>query len=61
LLLAAPSPEFEGKTILLKIPHTSDTGLGGSELELSWKLLPEDKISLYQKVLRKLLREKSSQ
>jgi hypothetical protein len=26
----------EGKTLLLKTLHTSDTGLGGTELELSW-------------------------
>lgn len=30
-------PEFEGETVLLKIPETSDTGLGGIELDLTWK------------------------
>lgn len=33
-------PEVEGKFLLLKIPCTSDIGLGGSELDLTWKPHP---------------------
>lgn len=33
-------PELEGKTILLQTAHTSDTGLGGIELQLTWKASP---------------------
>lgn len=33
-------PELEGKTILLKTIHTSDTGFGGIELQLTWKASP---------------------
>lgn len=29
--------EFEGKSLLLNKPHSSDTGLGGSKLESTWK------------------------
>lgn len=32
----------EGKTLFLKIPHMSDTGLSGSDLELTGNLIPED-------------------
>ena len=32
-------PQCEGKALFLKPSHTSDTGLGGIELELPWKPL----------------------
>lgn len=31
--------QLEPKTLLLKTPHTSDTGLGEIDLELIWKPL----------------------
>lgn len=34
--------KLESKTLLLKMPHTADTELGGAELEPTWKLPPED-------------------
>lgn len=30
-------PAFEAKTLLLKMPCTSDIGFGGSRLEMAWK------------------------
>lgn len=33
-------PELKGETLLLKAPHTSDTGLGKIKLELTSKLPP---------------------
>lgn len=35
-------PELEGKTLLLKVPHTVNTGLGEIGLKLAWTLLPKD-------------------
>jgi hypothetical protein len=35
-------PVLEGKTLLLKMSHTVDMGLGGIKLELTRKLSPED-------------------
>lgn len=32
--------ELEGKTLLLKIPHTQGTGHGKRKLLLTWKLHP---------------------
>lgn len=31
---------LEGETLLLKTPHTFDTGLGGIKMKLTWKPLP---------------------
>lgn len=33
-------PKAKGKTLLLKPSQTSDTGFGGPEPELTWKLPP---------------------
>lgn len=33
-------PAFKGESILLKIPHTLDIGLGGIEQDMTWKLPP---------------------
>ena len=33
-------PELEGKTVLLKTEHTSESGIGAAKLELTWKAVP---------------------
>lgn len=48
-------PEPEGKRLLLKTAHSSDTALGGIKMELS--LLSQDKLLKYWKVLYKVSKE----
>lgn len=39
-LAARPSPEAEGKSLLLKTPDTWNPGPRGPELAMTWKPLP---------------------
>lgn len=46
--------EIKDKSLLLKIPCIPDTGPGGSELDLNWKLLSEEWFPWYQRHHAKL-------
>lgn len=39
IVLSCPPPELEGKSLLLKISHALDRGLGGLKVEVTWKRL----------------------
>lgn len=54
-------PDIEGKTLLLKTPHTLNRGLGRNGAGADLEVVPLRISSQYQKGLCKLPREKSSQ
>lgn len=53
--------DLEGNNLLLAIPQNSETGLGRIGWELEASSLRASSYTIYQKMLCKLLREKSSQ
>lgn len=54
-------PDIEGKTLLLKTPHTFNRGLGRNGAGADLEVVPLRISSQYQKELCKMPREKSSQ